>query len=101
MLLVALTSQVVGWLLVAGAAGRLSSTDNGRDAGWVYEMLVDAGERNKGYGRAIMRAAEEEVIRRGVTRMALNVFTGNTAAFQLYESLGYRVAAQQMVKRIR
>ena len=64
-------------------------------------MLIDAGERGKGYGRAIMRGAEEELVRRGVTRMALNVFAGNTAAIQLYESLGYRITSQQMAKRIR
>ena len=47
-----------------------------------------------------MRAAEQELARRGVTRMALNVFAANTAAIQLYESLGYRVTAQQMAKQI-
>ena len=78
----------------------LPSAANGRDTAWVHEVLVDAGERGKGYGRAIMRAAEQELARRGVTRMALNVFAANTAAIQLYESLGYRVTAQQMAKQI-
>ncbi|TMM32566.1 MAG: GNAT family N-acetyltransferase [Actinobacteria bacterium] len=86
----------VGWIWLS-----LPSAANGRDGAWIYEVLIDAGERGKGYGRAIMRGAEEELVRRGVTRMALNVFAGNTAAIQLYESLGYRITSQQMAKRIR
>jgi ribosomal protein S18 acetylase RimI-like enzyme len=86
----------VGWIWLS-----LPSATNGRDGAWVYEVLIDPGERGKGYSRAVMRAAEDELVRRGVTSMALNVFAGNTAAIQLYESLGYRVTAQQMAKRIR
>ena len=85
----------VGWIWIG-----VPSTANGGDSAWVYQVLVDAGERGKGYGRAIMRAAEQELARRGMTRIALNVFAGNTAAIQLYESLGFRVTAQLMAKKI-
>jgi ribosomal protein S18 acetylase RimI-like enzyme len=83
----------VGWLWLS-----LPSEANGRDAAWVYEIAVDPGERGKGYGRAIMRAAEDELVRRGVARLALNVFTDNPVAVRLYESLGFQVMAQQMAK---
>jgi len=45
-----------------------------------------------------MRAAEEELVHRGVTKLGLNVFGGNTTAIRLYESLGYEVISQQMSK---
>jgi len=73
---------------------------NERDAAWVYNVEVDATERGKGYGRAILLAAEEELVRRGVTRLALNVFADNTVALRLYEDLGFRTTAQQMIKQL-
>ena len=85
----------MGWIWL-----RLPSTVHGRDAAWVCQVVVDTAERGKGYGRAIMRAAEEELASRGVARMGLNVFTDNTVALGLYESLGFEVRAQQMIKSL-
>lgn len=64
---------------------------------WIYYVLVDQERRGKGYGRALMRAAEAECRRRGIAALGLNVFGGNVAR-GLYESLGYAVTAQQMRK---
>ena len=77
------SGRPVGWIWL-----RLPSTVHGRDAAWVCQVVVHAAERGKGYGRAIMRAAEEELTSRGVARVGLNVFTHNTVALGLYESLG-------------
>jgi len=68
------------------------------DSAWVYNVEVEPEHRGKGYGRALMRAAEAETTRRGVAKIGLNVFGGNDVAINLYESLGYRVTAQQMTK---
>ena len=89
------SGRPVGWIWL-----RLPSTVHGRDAAWVCQVVVHAAERGKGYGRAIMRAAEEELTSRGVARVGLNVFTHNTVALGLYESLGFEVRAQQMVKSL-
>lgn len=72
--------------------------DTGRPTCWVYDVEVDAGERGRGYGRALMLAAEDVARRWGVDRLGLNVFGGNAAAISLYESLGYAVTAQNMAK---
>jgi ribosomal protein S18 acetylase RimI-like enzyme len=80
------------WLSLPGA--------NNRDAAWVYDIEVAQDERGKGYGRAIMRAAEAELVARGVPRLALNVFAHNTVARRLYESLGFEVTAQRMIKKL-
>jgi ribosomal protein S18 acetylase RimI-like enzyme len=77
-----------------GAPGRPNSA-------WVFDIEIDEAYRGKGYGRGLMEAAERELIGRGVTRLALNVFGYNTPAVKLYESLGFTVMSQQMAKPLR
>jgi ribosomal protein S18 acetylase RimI-like enzyme len=42
--------------------------------------------------------AEEEARRRGIAKVALNVFGGNAVARRLYRSLGYAETAVHMEK---
>jgi ribosomal protein S18 acetylase RimI-like enzyme len=85
----------VGWIWI-----RLPSAPERPDTAWIYEVQIDAEQRGNGHGRAIMLAAEQELARRGVTRLTLNVFGHNTAAIRLYESLGFHTTSQQMAKSI-
>ncbi|NJC81988.1 GNAT family N-acetyltransferase [Planosporangium mesophilum] len=84
----------VGWIWLS------LSTPHQPGSAWIYEITVDAEHRGKGYGRALIRAAEDELARRGVTRLALNVFSHNTAAIRLYESVGFHTTSLQMAKSI-
>ena len=61
----------------------------GQPSLFVYDVHVDEGQRGRGYGKAAMLLAEEEALRRGLDRIALNVFGRNTVARGLYTSLGY------------
>lgn len=83
----------VGWLWIAlpGAPGHA-------DTAWIYNVEVDEAHRGKGYGFGLMKAAEQELARRGVDKVGLNVFGDNANAIRLYSKLGYRVIAQQMSK---
>ena len=76
----------------------LALPTQGRPQAWIYDIEVAEAHRGKGYGRAIMLAAERELAARGVHELGLNVFGQNTAAIRLYENLGYAVTAQQMSK---
>jgi len=49
---------------------------------------------------AAMLLAESEARQRGLNRIALNVFGGNEAARNLYQSLGYDERAVTMGKMI-
>lgn len=69
-----------------------------RRSAWVFDIRVDEEHRGRGYGRAIMLAGERVLVERGVGELGLNVFGDNTVARHLYESLGFRVTAQQMAK---
>ena len=57
--------------------------------GWVYYVAVDPTRQGKGYGRAIMNAAEEWLRATGIEKLQLLVRPGNTQVKAFYESLGY------------
>jgi ribosomal protein S18 acetylase RimI-like enzyme len=69
-------------------------------AAFVYDVEVDEEQRGRGYGRALMTLAERIALRTGETRIGLHVFTGNTPALRLYESLGYRTASLYSYKQL-
>jgi ribosomal protein S18 acetylase RimI-like enzyme len=68
---------------------------------WIYDIEVISDRRGQGYGRALLRAAEEETARRGVAAIGLNVFGGNAVARRLYESSGCEVTTLQLRKQLR
>jgi ribosomal protein S18 acetylase RimI-like enzyme len=63
---------------------------------FVYSLDVNADQRRKGYGRAIMEAAMQECRARGIGSMGLNVFGHNDTARRLYERLGFTVSSTSM-----
>jgi GNAT superfamily N-acetyltransferase len=65
---------------------------------WVFLVEVDPDFRGQGHGRALMIAAERECAAAGVPLLGLNVFTANTPALRLYDSLGYRPTDHHFVK---
>jgi len=57
--------------------------------GWVYYVGVDPDCRGKGFGRAIMDAAEDWLRQRGIVKVQLLVRGENTKVQAFYETLGY------------
>ena len=57
--------------------------------GWVYYVTVDPDHRFKGYGRAIMTAAEDWLRARGIEKLQLMVRGDNAKVHAFYEQLGY------------
>jgi ribosomal protein S18 acetylase RimI-like enzyme len=90
-------ATAVGWLWVT-----LPDGGGGARAGmaWIHNIEVDADQRSRGYGAAILDAMEAELAARGVYRVGLNVFGHNPQAIRLYERHGFQVTAQQMAKDI-
>jgi ribosomal protein S18 acetylase RimI-like enzyme len=57
--------------------------------GWVYYVAVDPARRGKGFGRAIMNAAEDWLRARNIEKLQLMVRGDNTRVQAFYGSLGY------------
>jgi ribosomal protein S18 acetylase RimI-like enzyme len=71
------------------------------DAAWLYDINVFPAFRRRGYGSAILTAAEELVAREGWTSLGLNVFGDNEAAIALYRRSGYDVSSMSLRKDLR
>ncbi|MEU3453214.1 GNAT family N-acetyltransferase [Micromonospora sp. NPDC006766] len=67
---------------------------------FVYDFEVRPELRRKGYGRAIMEAAEARCREWGIVGIGLNVFAANVGARALYEQMGFEAATVQMRKRL-
>jgi ribosomal protein S18 acetylase RimI-like enzyme len=57
--------------------------------GWVYYVAVDPDHRQKGFGRAVMDAAEDWLRARGIAKLQLMVRPDNSKVQAFYESIGY------------
>ncbi len=68
---------------------------------WIYDIEIVPEQRGRGYGRALLNAAEGEVKSRGGDSIGLNVFGPNAVARGLYESSGYEITSIQMRKGLR
>ena len=60
--------------------------------GWVYYVATDPDRRAKGYGRAIMNAAEEWLRAARIAKLQLLVRRDNAKAGAFYQSIGYAEA---------
>jgi GNAT superfamily N-acetyltransferase len=60
--------------------------------GWVYYVATDPDRRAKGYGRAIMNAAEDWLRATGIPKLQLMVRRDNAKAGAFYQSIGYAEA---------
>ncbi|WP_203136391.1 GNAT family N-acetyltransferase [Microbacterium sp. JZ31] len=65
---------------------------------FVMELHVEPAHRRRGFGAAMMRAAEDEARRLGADSIGLHVFGSNHAARALYRGLGYREAEVLLAK---
>ena len=57
--------------------------------GWVYYVAVDPAAQRHGHGRTIMRAAEDWLTQRGLTKIMLMIRPDNAKVRAFYEALGY------------
>lgn len=86
--------EAVGYLWV----GQDATTD--ASAWWVWDIVINADRRGRGYGRTAMLLGEEYARSRGARTLGLSVFGFNTGARRLYESLGYETTSVKMLKKL-
>ncbi|MEV6575306.1 GNAT family N-acetyltransferase [Streptomyces sp. NPDC051577] len=65
---------------------------------YVFDVEVAEEHRGRGHGRDLMLLAERVALADGQRTLALHVFTTNTPARRLYESLGYRPTRLNLAK---
>jgi ribosomal protein S18 acetylase RimI-like enzyme len=90
---IALARKGTNAAVLAGRDGEaiVASAMVGHDGhrGWVYYVAVDPDHRQRGYGRAIMAAAEDWLRQAGIAKLQLMVRPDNSMVQAFYESIGY------------
>lgn len=67
--------------------------------GWFYYLAVDPAHRGRGYGRAMVAAAERWLADAGMPKVHLLVRETNHAVMAFYERLGYAVSPVTMMQK--
>lgn len=80
------------WLAIRSRGGRRHA--------FILDVAIEEAHRRKGYGRAILVAAEREARRWDAPSIGLHVFATNIAAVTLYEQLGYRRVMELLVLQL-
>jgi ribosomal protein S18 acetylase RimI-like enzyme len=91
---VADSGDTVGYLWIGPD---LSADPN---AWWVWDIVIDADQRSRGFGRKAMRLGENVARSQGAQSLGLSVFGFNRQARALYESLGYETTSVKMRKSL-
>lgn len=84
----------VGWVWVKPSWEGLPA-----DAVFLYQILVKAEVRRRGFGLAMLTALERALASAGRRELRLNVWDTNEPARLLYERAGYEVVARFPAKR--
>ena len=63
-------------------------------------LVVSAGHRSGGVGRALLAAAEDIARARGLDTVKIAVMSGNARAQDFYEANGYTVAEHMLYRRL-
>jgi ribosomal protein S18 acetylase RimI-like enzyme len=94
MILVAESDRlIIGQIFIQYQSTHLDRWDRGH-SGYLYALRVRPAFRNQGVGTELIRAAEEHLLHRGLTRAVIAVAKENSPALRLYERLGYERFAE-------
>jgi len=80
---------LVGAIETRAVATVLAGYDGVR--GWVYHLAVAPEHRRRGFGRAMMAAAEERLRALGCPKINLQIMRTNAEVVRFYERIGYAV----------
>ena len=83
------SSAVIGMYDEGGALIGTAMVGVDGHRGWVYYVAASPDLRGQGIGRALMKAAEDWIIDRGMPKVHVMVRRSNTAVVGFYDALGY------------
>lgn len=93
MLAAVAAGEIIGQIFVQ-LVGSNSALVDGKQRGYLYALRVKPHWRRRGVGRQLILAGEAELARRRYRIAVIAAAKNNSAARRLYESLGYRVFAE-------
>lgn len=76
------------------------STWTGRHGIWLEDLYVDAGQRGRGYGRALIASLAGLCVERGYSRLEWTVLDWNAPAIGFYDSIGATAMDEWTTRRL-
>lgn len=89
--------EVIGFLV----AERVSSIPiyQTMETGWIHDVYVHPAHRGLGVGRTLARLALDRFETMGVKQVRLETAWGNPEARRMFESMGFRPSAVEMLRQ--
>lgn len=90
--------QVIGFLV----AERIATIPiyQTTETGWIHDVFVHPAHRGHGVGSALARLALERFETLGIKQVRLETAWGNPAARAIFEALGFRPSAVEMLRQV-
>jgi GNAT superfamily N-acetyltransferase len=76
------------------------STWTGRHGIWLEDLIVDQGQRGRGYGKALIASLAAVCVERGYTRLEWTVLDWNAPSIAFYRSIGAEPMAEWTTQRL-
>jgi ribosomal protein S18 acetylase RimI-like enzyme len=92
--------RLVGFAIVWTRYRSSEPDDDPRPHGFLSDLVVTAGRRGRGYGRELLREAEERVRKAGMRQMRVGVKAANRVARALYAGRGFAEQDLYLAKTI-
>jgi GNAT superfamily N-acetyltransferase len=92
--------KVVGYLLCVIEEAEPYIHDRFSMCAYIAELVIAEGQRGKGLGQMLIRAAEDFARGRDMPSIFIGVLAGNQPAGRLYEHLGYATYSIERMKRL-
>lgn len=93
--------KVVGFVSVWARMKVNGLVNEESEVAYVSDLVVRDAYRGRGWGRALLRRAEEYAIEAGATMLTIGVLAENTHARRLYNEFGFRERQVGLLKPLR
>ena len=90
------STRVVGY--VFAEVGGTSWKDLRGPGGYIHDIYVDETARGQGAGMALLRAALEWIVSKGMSQTVLFSKSGNASAQRLFAKMGFRQTMIEMTR---
>lgn len=93
--------RIVGFVSVWGRVKQNGLVNEESEVAYISDLVVLAAYRGQGFGRLLLRRAEDYALSLGATLLSLGVLAENTGARRLYNDYGFQEKQVEMFKPLR
>jgi ribosomal protein S18 acetylase RimI-like enzyme len=93
--------KIVGFVSVWAKVKVNGLINEESEVAYISDLMVTAAYRGQGWGRALLRQAEDYARAQGATMLSIGVLARNTGARRLYNDFGFQEDHVELLKPLR